>query len=126
MISEKSIVDAMLLNTDLNERTMENLNTSQNKFQFNSRREMLENSKLSRLPKLPTRNPFAQNDATAPVVRAVCAGCGGRLDVDDRIQITFTGCRRCIGIYGRLDAALDENSKRKKKEMLTKMVGGAK
>lgn len=91
-----------------------------------SRREILEKSKLSRLPKLPRRESFTYNDAPKPVVVAVCAGCGARLDVDDQIQQTFTGCRRCLAIYSRLDAAFDENSKRKKKEMLEKMTGGAK
>ncbi len=91
-----------------------------------SRREILEKSKLSRLPKSPERKSFTYNDAPKAVVVAVCAGCNARLDLDDQIQQTFTGCRKCIGIYSRLDAAFDENANRKKKQLLAKMIGGAK
>jgi hypothetical protein len=90
-----------------------------------ARRELLESTRLSRLPPLPRRESFTHNDAPKPVVVAICAGCNVRLDLDDQIQQTFTGCRRCISIYSRLDAAFDENSKRKKKEILKKMAGGA-
>lgn len=105
------------------ELTMENFTPNTKKIQPESRRETL----LSKLPPLPERRPHSfDNTPSAVAVCAVCAGCNARLDLDDQIQTTFTGCRKCIGIYGRLDAAFDENAKRKKKEILTKMAGGSK
>ncbi len=88
-------------------------------------RELLESTKLSRLPRLPERRPTAFDNTPKPVVVvSTCAGCGVRLDTDDPIQQTFTGCRKCVGIYGRLDAAFAENAERKRKELLEKMTGG--
>jgi hypothetical protein len=106
-------------------------NTNQNKFQFNSaqsRRDLLEQTKLSQLPE---RKPFNLENVPfptkTPIVVAVCAGCGGRLDTDDAIQNSIHGCRKCIGIYTRIDTAIEESSKRKTRETLEKMIsGGAK
>jgi hypothetical protein len=97
---------------------MQNNNTKQHNSQQNSRRDLLEQTKLSRL--MPN---FVNTPTKTLGVIAVCAGCNTRLDLDDQIQQTFTGCRRCVLIYSRLDAAFDENSKRKKKAMLEKMGG---
>jgi len=110
---------------------MNNNTSTRNKFQSDSaqsRANLLEQSKLSRLPE---RKPFTLPDfdntpTNAVAVVGVCAGCGGRLDRDDAIQQTFNGCRKCIAIYGRLEAAFDEGAKRKKKELLEKFAGGAK
>jgi len=86
-----------------------------------SRRDLLEQSKLSRLPE---RKPFAFDNAPSSktVIVAVCAGCGGKLDRDDAIQQRFCGCRQCVAIYGRLDAAADEHDKRKRRETLERFV----
>ncbi len=109
---------------------MNKSNTNQNNFQFNSaqsRANLLEQSKLSRLPERKAFNLDAVPFPTkTPIVTATCAGCGGRLDFDDAIQNSIHGCRKCIGIYTRLDAAIDESSKRKTKELLEKFTGGAK
>jgi len=108
---------------------MNKSNTNQNNFQFNSttsRRELFEQTKLSRLPQ---RQPFSLTDLpapNAPTVVAVCAGCGGRLDRDDNFQQSIHGCRKCIGIYARIDSAIDEASKRKRRELLERFAGGAK
>ncbi len=117
-------------NTDFNELfTMNNNTPNQNKFQFNStptRQSLLESTKLSRLPE---RKPFVLPElppTNAVAVVAVCAGCNGRLDRDDAIQQTFNGCRKCIAIYGRLEAAFDEGAKRKKKELLGKFAAEVK
>jgi hypothetical protein len=93
-----------------------------------TRRDLLESSKLSRLPqRTPFRLPDFDNTPTKSVaVVAVCAGCGGRLDRDDTLQIKFSGCRKCISVYGRLDAAREENAKRETRELLEKFAGGAK
>ncbi len=99
--------------------------------------DLLEQSKLSRLPQrapfrlpeLPQRQSFtfdnAPNQKTAVVV-AVCAGCSTRLDLEDAIQRKFSGCRKCISIYGRLDAAREENAKCETRELLEKFAGGVK
>ncbi len=88
-----------------------------------SRRDLLEASKLSRLPSLPRRELFTHNDAP-PVVVAVCAGCDKRLDVDDPIQKRFGGCRNCVGIFGRILVASEEAEKRQRRAILEKMAGG--
>lgn len=102
------------------------------KFQFKSntanstlsRGDLLEKSKLSRLPqRTPFRLPGFDNAPTnAVAVVAVCAGCNGRLDRDDNIQQSIQGCRKCLGIYARIDAAIEESAKRKKKELLERFA----
>ncbi len=109
---------------------MNNNTRTDNKFQFNSaqqERNLLDQNKCARLPKLSDRPKFEIPDITptrAAVV--VCVGCGGRLDSDDNFQQSIHGCRKCIGIYTRIDAAIEESAKRKKREILKKMSGGAK
>ncbi len=90
-----------------------------------SRRDLLEQSKLSRLPQ---RKPFTFDNAptSKTAVVAVCAGCGGKLDRDDAIQQRFCGCRQCVAIYGRLDAAADEHDKRKRRETLERFAAEVK
>ncbi len=127
MQSEKAVAEttAQNIRTD-NGLTMNTI--PQNKPQFNSRRELLEQSKLSRLPqRQPFRSPDDDNAPTnAVVVVAVCAACGSRLDPDDNLQMRFSGCFKCVLIYSKLDAAFDESSNRRKKELLEKFAGGVK
>lgn len=75
---------------------------------------------------MPRPESFTQNAAPPQVFDDICAGCNAWLDIDDQIQQAFSGCRDCLSIYGRLDAAFEENSKRKKKEILKRMAGGSK
>ena len=108
-----------------NELLMTNNKLYQNKFQFNSRRELLEQTKLSRLPKLPTRPKFELPEfelSSVTRTAAVCVGCNTRLDTDDTLQLKFSGCRKCISVYGRLDAAREENAKRETRQLLEKFV----
>jgi hypothetical protein len=106
---------------------MSNCNPKNNPAQYKSRADLLEAAKISHLPKLPTRPKFelpefelSSDTATA----AVCVGCGGRLDGDDTLQLKFSGCRKCVSIYGRLDAAREENAKLETREMLERMAAG--
>ncbi len=101
--------------------------TNETKLQFNSqasRQSLLDQSRLSRLPeRTPFRLPDFDNAPTKPiVVSAVCAGCNARLDPDDTLQLKFSGCRKCISVYGRLDAAREENAKRETRELLEKFA----
>jgi ribosomal protein L40E len=109
---------------------MNHYKSKQNEVQPNSaqsRRNLLDSTKLSRLPE---RKPFTLSDVPFPqkatVVVAVCAGCGARLDLEDALQIKFSGCRKCISVYGRLDAAREENAKRETRELLEKFAAGVK
>lgn len=90
-------------------------------------RELLERSKLSHLPQ---RKPFQltafDNTPSATTVSAVCAGCGATLDITDPIQLRLCGCRKCISIYGRLEAANLESEKRARQAILEKFLGGDK
>jgi hypothetical protein len=98
---------------------MNNHTSNQNKLQHNSRRDLLERTKLSRL--MPN---FVNTPSKAAVVVAVCAGCNARLDVDDPIQKRFGGCRNCVGIFGRILVASEEAEKRQRRAILEKMAGG--
>jgi hypothetical protein len=105
--------------------------TNQEKLQFNSERpraNLLEQSKLSRLPQRPPfRLPDFDNAPMKTVAAvAVCAGCNTRLDTDDTLQLKFSGCRKCVSIYGRLDAAREENAKRETRELLEKFAAEVK
>ncbi len=89
-----------------------------------SRRDLLESAKLSRLPE---RKPFTLPDisfAKPPVV--VCVGCGGRVETDNEFQQSIKVCRKCLTHYTKIETAIDEASKRKRREILERFAGGAK
>lgn len=93
--------------------SMNTIPQNQNNFQLNStisRRDLLEQTKLSRLPE--RRKPFS------PKASAVCVGCGGRLDLFDPTQIRFSACRKCLRIYANIEAAFDEKTNCEKREQL--------
>ncbi len=122
MKSEKGISAKDALNNLENDLTMNNDTSNQNKFQFNSRRELLEQSKLSRLPE---RKSFKLPDFSfqeTPSAVAVCVNCGGRLDVDDTIQQSVKVCRKCLTQYAVIDSAIDDAAKRKRREMLERFA----
>jgi hypothetical protein len=93
-------------------------------------RDLLEQTKLSRLPRLPERKAFVlpdfDNTPSKTTVSAVCAGCDGKLDLDDSIQKRFNSCRKCVSIFGRVGAAVEETEKRERQAILEKFIGGAK
>lgn len=131
--SNTNLVSELTMKTNSNGESisMSEYTPNQNKFQFNStpsRRDLLEQTKLSQLPeRKPFRLPDFDKTPTNPVaVAAVCADCGGRLDRDDNFQQSIHGCRKCIGIYARIDTTIEESAKRKKRELLEKFTGGAK
>jgi hypothetical protein len=89
-----------------------------------SHREMLERTKFSRLPSLPKKSlipDFAPSQA-APV----CVNCKVRLDEYNQPLSHAKVCRKCISSYTVVEAELNEADKRKRREQLDKMVGGAK
>lgn len=96
-----------------NQLLMKNLTPTQNNFQFNSRRELLDATKLSRLPERRTKPATAFSS---------CVGCGGRLDADDTIQQSVKVCRKCLVQYATIEAAIDDASKRKRREMLERFA----
>jgi len=73
---------------------------------------------LSRLPKLSNRPKFE-----LPVKAAGCVGCGGKLDPDDTIQQSVKSCRKCLGIYARVETSFDDASMRKRRQLLEKFAG---
>ncbi len=110
----------MKINSNGESISMQNHTPTRNNFQFNSRRELLDATKLSRLPE---RKPFTMPDS--PVSNAAasgCLACGGRLDADDTIQQSVKVCRKCLTQYAVIDGAIDAASKRKRREMLEKFA----
>ncbi len=108
---------------------MKNITQNTNEFQLNSipsRQSLLESTKLSRLPKLPTRSTFELPDFelssdTAAVV--VCVGCAGRLESDNDFQQSVKVCRKCLVHYAKIDEAIDAASKRKRRELPDRFAG---
>ncbi len=119
MKSEKGISAKDALNNLERGLTMNKHTTKQNNFQFNSRRELLDATKLSRLPE---RKPFTMPELSDTKAAAGCVNCGGRLDADDAIQQSVKVCRRCLTQYATIDQAIDEASKRKRREMLERFA----
>jgi hypothetical protein len=119
MKNEKANVSSVGLN-ELTEGKLQMNNTpNQNKFQFNSRRELLDATKPSRLPE---RKPFTLPDSSVSNAAAGCLACGGRLDPDDAIQQSVKVCRRCLTQYAVIDSAIDDAAKRKRREMLERFA----
>ena len=126
MKSEKAIISAKDygLNKELTDEqfTMNKLPNFQFKNNADgdrSRRDLLEQSKITRLPE---RRAFTLPDFSAKSPAAVCVGCGAATDYADAIQKAFSGCRKCIGIYGRLDTAHAAHSDRDKREKLERFA----
>jgi len=106
---------------------MNKSNTNPNNFQLNSttsRRDLLEQTKLSRLPhRTPFKVPDLETGNIIPaVIVAVCVGCGGRLESDNDFQQSIKVCRKCLAHYAKNDLAIDEASKRKRRELLEKFA----
>lgn len=115
MKSEKGIATNDASNTDLkNKLTMNNLPNFQFKSNADgdrSRRELLEQTKLSRLPKFELSTKAAD-----------CVGCGGRLETDNDFQQSIKVCRKCLAHYAKIENAIDEASKRKRRELIEKFA----
>jgi len=122
----------MKINSNGESISMNNNTSTRNKFQIpnfdespnTSRRDLLESTKISCLPQ---RNPFTFDDApNTKTVVGVCVGCGGRLDGDNDFQQSIKVCRKCLAHYAKIDSAIDEASKRKRRELLERFAGGSK
>jgi len=103
---------------------MQNHNPNQPKFQpvsTSARRSLLDSTKLSRLPERKPK-PFTLPELSDTKAAAGCVNCGGRLDPDDSIQQSVKVCRRCLTQYATIDQAIDEASKRKRREMLERFA----
>lgn len=122
MKSEKAIISAKDYGSNkklTDELTMNNNTPTENNFQFSSRRELLDATKLSRFPE---RRAFTLPDISTRNSAIVCVGCGAAIDSESTIQKAFSGCRKCVGIYGRLDTAHADNADREKREKLTRFA----
>ena len=108
---------------------MKNNTLNQSKFQLDSnqsRRELLEKSLHSRFPELSNYQSVESTDITPTSEVTLCVNCDGRLDPDDSIQQSVKVCRKCLTQYAVIDAAIDEASKRKRREMLEKFTAEVK
>jgi ribosomal protein L40E len=124
MKSEKGISAKDALKNKLNQSDNNmKFTLTQPKTQLNptqSRKELIEKSKLSRLPERTNRPKFEMPNFSFQ--HDVCVNCGGRLDPDDNIQQSVKVCRKCLTQYAVIDAAIDEASKRKRQAMLEKFA----
>jgi hypothetical protein len=96
---------------------MNNIPQKQSQFQLKPPNIPTRETNLSRLPKLSTCPKFE-----LPSKAVACAGCGGRLDRDDSFQQSVKVCRKCLAHYAKIDTAIDEASKRKRRELLEKFA----
>ena len=90
-------------------------------FQPASVRELLEKSKISRLPK---HKPYNLDAVSLSPTATACVGCGGKLELDNDFQQKVKVCRKCLNQYAKVDLAIDEAAKLKRRELLEKIVGG--
>ncbi|MDQ3713853.1 MAG: hypothetical protein M3388_16760 [Acidobacteriota bacterium] len=85
-----------------------------------SRRDVLESAKLSRLPE---RKPFNLPDFPFPKPSAItCIGCAGRIETDNEFQQSIKVCRKCLVHYAKIETAIEEAEKRKRKETLERFA----
>jgi hypothetical protein len=90
-----------------------------------SMHDLLEATKLSRLPPLPKRNQSFDNAPTSrQAATTTCGGGSGRIDSLDHIQESVGACRKCICIYTKVEALFEKSEKRHRLELLEKFVGG--
>ena len=128
MRNEKAAVEAAAQKKLTNTMKQTDNTSTENNFQLNfppPRQELLEQSKLSLLPKLPPRHesrPLRFDPPGTTPAAAACVGCGGRLDRDDNFQQSIRACRKCISIYARIDTRIEENARRKKKKQLERFA----
>ncbi len=90
--------------------------------------DLLEQSRLSRLPeRKPFRLPTFENaPSSKTTVSVVCAGCDGKVDLNDSIQQRFNSCRKCISIYGRVNVAREEIEKSERRQLLERFAAEGK
>jgi hypothetical protein len=106
---------------------MKNNTLNHPKFQLDfkqSRRELLEKSKLSRFPELSNRRKSESTDIASTPEVTLCVICDRQLDSDDSIQQSVKVCRKFLSQYAVIDAAINEASKRKRPGMLEKFTAG--
>jgi hypothetical protein len=91
-----------------------------------SKRNLLESTRLSRLPELPKRSKFQLPKFELPTKAAVCVNCKAKLDEYNQPLKSANVCRKCISVFTIVEAELDDADKRKRREMLERFVGGEK
>ncbi len=131
MKNEKPVVSATgridYLN---NQRSMKNYKPNKNEFQSNSaqsRQNLFESTKLSRLPKLPIRSKFElPNFTPTSAAVVVFVGCGGRIESDNEFLQSIAACRKCLGVYAVVLGAIEESEQRRRRETLERFVAEVK
>jgi hypothetical protein len=89
-----------------------------------SRSNLLESTRLSRLPSLPKKSLIPDFSPSQPA--PVCVNCKTRLDEYNQPLSHVKACRKCLSSHAVIETEIDEADKRKRREMLDKMIGGAK
>lgn len=93
---------------------------------YQTRREMLESSKLSRIPSLPKSKSFNASSSAAVKPAIACVNCKVKLD-DHNHQLKYAKvCRKCILTFTVIETELDSAEKQKRREQLERFIGGVK
>ena len=92
---------------------------------FNSRRELLESTKLSRLPSLPKRNSFYNNP---PVERPhdtadKCVKCDVLLNEDNQ-KTSANVCAKCLSDFALVEIEINRTAESKARGVWLKKFGG--
>ncbi len=128
--NEKANAGNIGSNTDLaHGLTMNNNTPNQNKFQIpnfdespnTSRRDLLESTKLSRLPQ---RKPFTLEGITFPKSKIVCVNCKTGLTNETDYLQSIQVCRKCLGVYATVLGAIEAAEERKRRETLERFAAG--
>jgi len=84
-----------------------------------SRRDLLESSKLSRLPQ---RKPFTLEGITFPKSKIVCVNCKTGLTNETDYLQSIRACRKCLGIYAVILGTIEESERLKRRETLERFA----
>lgn len=92
------------------------------------RREMLESTRLSRLPSLPKRRSFVMPKFEPPQVKVedvpkVCANCNIRLTEDNQ-KTKANVCTTCVLVYTKIACEIDRTADEKVKAAKLAKFGG--
>jgi hypothetical protein len=95
------------------------LEGADNRAQHSARRDLLEATKLSRLPE---RKPFSLDGISSHKQRLACVNCKTGLANETEFLQSIRACRKCLGVYVLVLQAIEAAEQRKRRETLERFV----